>query len=497
MTDTRDTKDKTLLLFNYDWDASGYARHGARHQFTHAGFDLFSFPSNAHLAWFDMDRFVNKWAAKAKKLGLQAVSSQHEQFGALAAALLADKMGWPGTPPAAVVACQHKLYARQVLQRVAPEANVAFARLDCAYGAPAPGALPDGLQYPAFAKPIKAAFSVLARTVAHRAQLHAHTRFGAFELWVIRHLVEPFERVAKRLLPNAGTAHSLMLEAPAWSAERPLPQYSLDGIACNGQIKPLGIVDSVMYPGTQAFMRFDYPSQLPQAAQAQALDVAQRFLTDIGYTHGFFNMEFFYDQASAKLSVIEFNPRMASQFADLYQRVDGRDLYAMALALAHGRDPWALALSKATAGAASSFVYRAFDASAVASHAPDMPDAQALALLQREFPDHLLLQFPKDRTSLSRDFKWLGSYRYGILHLGGVDSDDLRQRCTAASGILGWPAPYGTPEPVLTRRARAAETFAAQGYPTHGQAANHAATPHSPTGNSIHTPVIQPWRLPA
>jgi hypothetical protein len=482
-----DTRDKTLLLFNYDWDASGYARHGERHQFTHAGFDLFSFPSNAHLAWFDMDRFVGKWAAKAKKLGLTAVSSQHEQFGALAAALLAEKMGWPGTPPAAVVACQHKLYAREVLQRVAPEANVAFARLDCAYGAAVPKELPAGLQYPAFVKPVKAAFSVLARTVAQRAQLHAHTRFGAFELWVIRHLVEPFERVAKRLLPHAGTAHSLMVEATAWSAQRPLPQYSLDGIAFGGSIKPLGIVDSIMYPGTQAFMRFDYPSQLPQAAQAQALDVAQRFLSDIGYTNGFFNMEFFYDEAAGQLKVIEFNPRMASQFADLYQRVDGRDLYAMALALAHGQDPWALAVAENTAGAASSFVYRAFDQAAIAHHAPQMPSAAALALLTREFPDHLLLQFPKDSTSLSRDFKWLGSYRYGILHLGGADADDLRQRCIAASGILGWPAPYGSPVriPVAPKPlAELAETYSAPASPT--------SIPSLATN-----PTIQPWRLSA
>ena len=482
-----DTRDKTLLLFNYDWDASGYARHGKQHQFTHAGFDLFSFPSNAHLVWFDMDRFVNKWAVKAKKLGLQAVSSQHEQFGALAAALLADKMGWPGTPPAAVVACQHKLYARQVLQRVAPEANVAYARLDCTYGAPVPQALPAGLQYPAFVKPVKAAFSVLARTVAQRAQLHAHTRFGAFELWVIRHLVEPFERVAKRILPNAGTAHSLMLEAPAWTPERPLPQYSLDGIAFNDQIKQLGVVDSIMYPGTQAFMRFDYPSALPQATQAQALDVAQRFLTAIGYTHGFFNMEFFYDAATQELKVIEFNPRMASQFADLYQRVDGRDLYAMALALAHGQDPWAVALSNSTAGAASSFVYRAFDQAALATHAPAMPSATTLAVLTREFPDHLLLQFPKDSTSLSRDFKWLGSYRYAILHLGGVDADDLRLRCMAASGILGWPAPYGSPAPVPACEAHAEETYAAQGHPSPSPQANLAAASHNP--------IIQPWRL--
>jgi hypothetical protein len=428
---------KTLLLFNYDWDADGYARlaRSAGKRFETRGFDLFSFPSNANLLWFDMDRFVARLAAQAHSRGWTAVSSQHEQFGALAAALLAEKMGWPGTPSTAVVACQHKLYARQVLQRVCPEANTDFSRLPAAYGEPAP----EGLHFPRFVKPIKAAFSVLAKVVRTRQELHSFTRFGAYELWVIKRLVEPFERIAQRLLPQAGTAHSMMLEEPVHAA-----QYCLDGIVQGGHTKPLGVVDSIMYPGTQAFMRFDYPSRLPQDVQAKALDVAHKFLTEVGFTHGLFNMEFFYDDATGKLTVIEFNPRMASQFADLYLRVDGVDLYAMALALAHGHDPWTLPRAVPSAQVASSMVHRVFDGSNahLTQSIPSMPAAVQLAQLTAQFPDHLLLQFPKAGHALARDFKWLGSYRYGILHLGGNDATDLRQRAEAASQLLRWPLPY-------------------------------------------------------
>jgi len=189
---------RTLLLFNYDWDAVGHRRAGAAQgmTFDEAGFDLFSFPSNAHLASFDMARFVRRLARQARAKGWTAVTSNHEQFGALAAAMLAERMGWPGTPVAAILACQHKLYARQVLQRVAPEANLDFELLDAEYGASIPG----GIKYPRFVKPVKAAFSVLAREVSNDAELHRHTRFGAWELWVIRRLVEPFERMAQERL---------------------------------------------------------------------------------------------------------------------------------------------------------------------------------------------------------------------------------------------------------------------------------------------------------
>ena len=420
------------LLFNFDWDANGFAHHGGPaggFDFDEAGFDLFSFPSNARLAGFDLQRFATQQAKRALRRGWSGVVSHHEQFGTLAAALVAEQLGLPGTAPAAILAAQHKLHARRVLQRVCPEANLPFSELNAAYGAD----IPAGLDYPSFVKPVKAAFSVLARQVRSRAELQAHTRFGQFELWVIRSLVEPFERVCRERLPEAGTAHRLLLETPVRA-----PQFNLDGWVFNGRAQALGVVDAVMYPGTQAFMRWDFPSQLPDAVQQRALAVAQTFLSAIGFSHGLFNMEFFHDPVTGKLSVIEFNPRLASQFSDLYQRVLGVDPHAMSLALALGQDPASLPRVAPRAGAASSLVYRVFDTASV----PAMPDRQAQAGFAQQFPDGLLFLMPKAGSGLQRDFKWLGSHRYGIVHLGGKDPADLHQRALAASRLLGWTAPY-------------------------------------------------------
>jgi len=271
---------RCLVLFNYDWDQLGFARWAAEFPSDSAGFDLFSFPSNAHLVNFDLERFVARLAKKAESAGWQAVTSNHEQFGALAAAMLAEKMGWPGTPVDAVLACQHKFHARQVLAQVAPEANTPFSLLASRYGE----VVPDDISYPVFVKPIKAAFSVLARVVHNRAELMVLTRFGFWELWVIRHLVEPFERIVQQRLPAAGSAHRMLLEAPVNAL-----QYNLDGYMFDGELRPLGIVESVMYPGTQAFMRFGYPCRIAEAGRARALDVARRFLQAVGFTHGLFN----------------------------------------------------------------------------------------------------------------------------------------------------------------------------------------------------------------
>ena len=450
---------KTLLLFNYDWDELGAQRLKTRWPSISSGFDLFTFPSNTRLAWFDTERFVAKAAVLAKLTGAKAVSSNHEQFGALCAALLAEKMGWPGTPVNAILACQHKLYAREVLQQVAPEANLPFSRLHAAYGGP----VPDDIEYPQFVKPVKAAFSVLSRLVKNQQELHDHTRFGPWELWVIKHLVEPFERIAKKRLPHAGTAHSMMLEAPMRGR-----QYNLDGYVFKGEVHKLGVVDEVMYPNTDAFMRFEYPSKLNMDVQDRAHDIARRFLNKVGFDHGLFNMEFFHDEATDKITVIEFNPRMASQFSDLYLRVDGIDLHEIAFALAHGIDPATLARQVPTAGATASFVYRSFDPKATVL----FPSFVQKATFRKAFPDALLFEYPKDTKELQRDFKWLGSYRYGITHLGGRDADDLRQRCEAASALLGWPAPYA--------ELAAAPVAHGAGAPGHSATLPAAPTPVSP-----------------
>jgi hypothetical protein len=420
-------------LFAYDWDRDALERlgHEGLARFDTAGFDLFSFPSNRALVGFDIERFADREAARGRRLGWRGVLSHHEQFGALAAALVAERLGLPGTSPESILAAQHKLHARGVVQRVAPQANLAFAPLETRYGGP----IPEGLAYPAFVKPIKAAFSVLAREVADRDALHAHTRFGRRELWVIRRLVEPFDRVCRARLPEAGSAHRMLLETPVPAHVR---QYNLDGWVRDGTVHALGVVDAVMYPGTPAFMRWEVPSRLAPAAQARALELARRFLGAIGFRHGMFNLEFFHDEASDALTFIECNPRMASQFGDLHRRVLGVDPHAMAVALAVGEDPCALPRSEPTAGAAASLVYRSFDG----QPGRPVPTPARRAALAAYAPDALLLSFPKRGYALARDHKWTGSHRYGILHLGAADRDALRERAEAASALIGWPAPY-------------------------------------------------------
>jgi hypothetical protein len=110
----------------------------------------------------------------------------------------------------------------------------------------------------------------------------------------------------------------------------------------------------------------------------------------------------------------------------------------MSLALAMGQDPLSIPVSEPTAGAAASLVYRAFSPHQQVHH-PSHVQRHAFA---KAHPDALLFHYPKEGHSLARDYKWLGSHRYAIVHLGGHNEQHLRERALLASTTLGWPAPY-------------------------------------------------------
>jgi hypothetical protein len=452
------------LLFDHDFDAAAHRRLEAgggatRWRFERGGFDLFAFPEQLRLAGFDLERFAAAQARRARLRGWAGVVSHQEHFGALAAALVAEAAGLPGTSPESVLACQDKLHARRVLARIAPESSPAFAALawegDTWSG--------DPVAPPFFAKPRKSAFSVLARCVHDAAELRALQAAGRAERWLARLLVDPFDRVLRRRLPQAQSAHGLIVEALLHG-----PQYNLDGYVWNGEAHALGVVDALMYPGTLAFQRWQFPSVLPAPAAQRALALATRFLAEIGFTQGFFSMEFVLDPATGRIGVIEFNPRLSSQFGDLYRRVLGLDPHAMALAMAVGEDPRGAPRVEPVARVAASLVWRAFRADA-----PPPPSRARRAGFAAQMPDALLFSFPRSRRAIARELRWVGSHRYGTVHLGAADPGELRARAGHAARLLGWPdAPYSeavedafaatptglTPVPAPLARAQAAST---------------------------------------
>ncbi len=377
------------------------------------GFDLHRFPDNAKLLTFNVHRYIDKLVRRCEKLKPDAVFSTDEQFGALIAAIVAQRMGLPGTNPQAILQSQHKWLARQIQQRVAPQATPAFAHFSYEIDK----AEQAGLPFPFFVKPIKATWSVLARRVDHFAELQQHLNFHPLEKFIIKRLVKPFNDILHDNGIHDVDAHHLI-------AEELIDGHlvTLEGYAKDGQIHHLGITDSVMFGQTYAFKRFAYPSCLSPAVQQRMQDIATTVMQATGFDFGLFNMELYYREAFDDIKIVEINPRLARQFCDMHEKVDGQNTFDLLLALYLQQDlPQKLSPQY---GCAASFVFRDFSGKGLITG----PTKTELDWLKLTYPDARLLVYPKHGASLAREIKWLGSYRYAVLNLGGADEADLMRR---------------------------------------------------------------------
>lgn len=425
MNDRRKQRQRVLVLFPKEWDREEFARPEYDDiEFVYEGFDLFRFPSNLQLATFDARQFVealvHRWRGR-----IDGVVSNNEYFGALIAAAVAERLGLPGTPPAAVVTAQHKYYARLAQKRAAPEAVPEFAAFPFDVQDPAG----IGLDFPFFVKPVRATFSVLCRRVEDFDALRRHLRFSWFEEYVIRRLVKPFNDLMPLYTDFTMDAHHLVAESLLTGHE-----VNVDGFVRDGRVTFLGMCDAVMYPGTgHQFERFVTPTRLPATVQQRAHDLCERVLAGTGYRHGFFNIELFWEPSTDQLSVVELNPRLASQLAGLYQRVDGLRPHRMLLDLCTGVAP-DVARHPTGQRIAASLVSRRFDGRPL-RHEPGAP---ALAEVHRRYPEASVMLYPKRGAALAREMKWLGSYRYAVVNLGARSEEALDRQYEDIRRILGF-----------------------------------------------------------
>ncbi|MGH7918103.1 MAG: ATP-grasp domain-containing protein, partial [Candidatus Binataceae bacterium] len=299
---------------------------------------------------------------------VQAIVSTDDYPGATIAAIVAKRLNLPGVSPEANLLCQHKYLSRQIQRAAAPEAVPKFHLLNANPEAD----LPPDLEFPVFVKPVKSFFSVGAGRVDSLGQLRSIQKE-----WLNKaSFFQPFDAMLQKYAGHAMRTEFLLAEEllTGW-------QTTLDGYVYHGEVFPVGVVDSIMFPGTIAFQRFEYPSRLPETVQHRMRGIAKKVMDKMDFGEGQFNMEFIYDPAADTVRIVEINPRMSSQFGDLYEKVDGRNSYNIMLDLALGRRPGPP--GKGRHAMAASCVLRTFQNQKVMK----LPSREQVQKLLNHYPD--------------------------------------------------------------------------------------------------------------
>jgi biotin carboxylase len=420
----RETVPKVLVVFPTAWDERQLRACRSRWA---DRFEVELLPPFDHDWRWDLDVVAHLERAAASKKGeIDGVFSSSDYPGATVAGAIATRLGLPGTPPDRVIRASHKYYSRLVQRDATPDATPWFELVDPRAPEPA-----KGLRFPCFVKPVKGAFSVMASRIDSKRELERFLSKPATAEFLTSY-VFVFNRLVRELT-------DLEIDGSYFIAEGLLKgrQVTVEGLAGRGgRVDVLGIVDSVRHPSTKSFVRFDYPSSLPRRVRDRMNGIAIDVVRALGLESTLFNIEMTYDVRRDRIFIVEVNPRMCGQFADLYEKVDGVNGYELALDLAVGQQP-AVERGRGRHRVASSFPLRIFEPVRVVK-APTENDIRTAERLH----DGTTLVWPEcSEGDALADFESLEdgkSFRYAVVNVGAPDRGSLQRRLEEVRRVLDY-----------------------------------------------------------
>jgi biotin carboxylase len=364
----------------------------------------------------DVIQLIEETVRRYEAAGLSAVTSGVAYPGMPAAAVVARRLGLRGPSVRSVLLCEHKYYSRLAQRAHVPRATPDFGLID-----PKHPRAPDRMNFPLFVKPVKSSFSMNARLVGGDEELRELVASGPMP----EAYLKPFDELLGAYTEFAAGGANFIAESPLEGA-----QVSLEGYACGGRVHTLGIIDSIMYPGTISFRRFQYPSRLPAEVQQRMSRAAETFIRGVGYDDALFNVEFIYNAGRDALHVVEVNPKIASQFTDLFEKVDGASSYRTLLQVALGEEP-DFEKGRGPFRVAASCVLRRFEDATVLR----VPSPAEIAALGSKLPGARVEVTAQEGRLLSDVMQDGKSFRYCVVNLGADSPEELEAKlelCEAA-----------------------------------------------------------------
>ncbi|WP_314173466.1 ATP-grasp domain-containing protein [Streptomyces winkii] len=328
--------------------------------------------------------------------------------------ILCERHGLPSAPLEAVVKCEHKYWSRLEQQKVC-DAHPPFALVDLEDPVP-----PPELDFPMWLKPVKSRSSELAFRVSgpeEFADAAARIRDG------IGGIGKPFDSVLSLLdlPPEIERAGGQACLAEGEVSGR---QITVEGYCFGDKPHVYGVIDSVLYPGTSSFLRYQYPSSVPAGVAGRLTDVSERVVRQVGLTDSTFNIEYFWDPERDRIDIVEINPRLSQSHAPLFEFVDGVPNHQCMVSLALGDDP-RLPYRQGPFGVAGKWFLRRFSDARVRR----VPGRDDVSRVEREIPGAIVDVVPEEGDLLS-GLPMQDSYSYELaaLYIGAEDEAELDRK---------------------------------------------------------------------
>lgn len=361
------------------------------------------------LSGINFNKEVDKLVGFAKSIAADGIIGVDEFLSCLIVSKANERLGLPHNDLSLELTLQHKFYSRELQQSIIPEHVPKYSLWKG----------PETMKTPYFLKPIRGSASILASAINNSSDLTKYEAISFGKKVFLKALLRQFNLLC------LNHANLPVVDSPLIAEELISGvQLTVEGFVQNEENHIVGIVDSVMYPGSRlSFKQFDYPSKLPADVQDRLRRITEKFIREIGYKHGFYNIEYFYVPETDEIKIIEINPRMAFQFTDLYEKVDGINTFDVFLQLVTGSKA-TLKFREGQHKVATSFVRRTFEDGLVQV----APTQSELDLIEKEFGTRILLQANPGQWLSSDYFQDVQSFRLMTVNIGGESQVELNNK---------------------------------------------------------------------
>lgn len=368
---------------------------------------------------------------------IDAVIGYHDFPVSTLLPILRRELGQPGPELEAVLRCEHKYWSRIVQGEVSPESTPRFAAFDPFDDA---ALLRVGLRYPFWIKPVKSFSSYLGFRVRSSQEFCAAIRG-------IRAGIGRFRDAFGRVLAEADLPPAIAAAGGGYCvAEESIDadhQATVEGYVHGDRVVCYGFVDSIRRSGESSFMAYEYPSSLPRGVKERMEAISERVMSHLGYREGPFNIEYFWDERSDRISLLEINPRISKSHAPLFELVEGAPHHEVAVDLALGRAP-RFPPGGGRYRYAGKYFLRVYE-DAVVRSGPTTDDLERFhgACPGAEVEIHARPGRPLSELSDQDSY----SFVLGVAYIGADSLEDLRARYRLAEALLPFELVGRTPSP--------------------------------------------------
>lgn len=192
------------------------------------------------------------------------------------------------------------------------------------------------------------------------------------------------------------------------------------------------MIDSLRGPNAVSFVGYHYPSELPEHIIERMISGTERLVRHLGLNDTPFNVEFFWDETSDDVKLLEINPRISKSHSPLFRMVDGASHHEVAIDVALGRTP-NFPRGEGRYCYAAKFMPRVYDDARVTR----VPTEEDVAWLHSSFPE-TLFETPLHEGMQLSELRNQDSYSFEIadLFLGGNSRRELIDHFREAMQLL-------------------------------------------------------------